>query len=180
MTANPQIQIRPSARSRHLSLAVYRDGSVVLTAPQRAEQSRIKQFLVEKMPWIQKKLAFFLRQSARPVLTVQPEAVRGHRLMAQELVKSRLEYFNHRYQLTYHRVTIKYQKTRWGSCSQKGNLNFNYKIALLPSSLADYLVVHELCHLQEMNHSKRFWNLVAITIPDYRDCRRKLKQIRLH
>ncbi len=69
--------------------------------------------------------------------------------------------------LNYKRVTIRDQKSRWGSCSSKGNLNFNYRLILLPEYMMHYVIVHELCHLLEMNHSQRFWVLVSLTIPDY-------------
>jgi len=74
-------------------------------------------------------------------------------------------------------VKIRDQSSRWGSCSWKGNLNFSYKLVLLPEHLADYVVVHELCHLREMNHSPRFWALVSQTVPDYRAKRRELKKL---
>jgi len=91
------------------------------------------------------------------------------------LAKQRLEYFNQKYGFKFNRISIKNQKTRWGSCSKKGNLNFNYNIALLPEQLADYIIVHELCHLQELNHSRKFWGLVAQSFPDYLNLRKKLK-----
>ena len=99
---------------------------------------------------------------------------------AEILVKQRLEYFNQFYNYKWGRVTIRNQKTRWGSCSKKGNLNFNYKIALLTPNQADYIIVHELCHLKEFNHSVRFWNLVAETVPDYREVRNSLRTNGLH
>ncbi len=95
---------------------------------------------------------------------------------ARILVKNRIDYFNKIYNFKVNRVTIKNQRSRWGSCSKKGNLNFNYKIALLPSSLADYVIVHELCHLKEFNHSKNFWDLVKISVPNYKEIRRKFRQ----
>ncbi len=98
-----------------------------------------------------------------------------YKTRAGKLVMGRLEYFNQFYKFKFNRVFIRNQKSRWGSCSSKGNLNFNYKIALLPPALADYLIVHELCHLGEMNHSLRFWQLVSEQIPDYKKLRRELK-----
>lgn len=93
---------------------------------------------------------------------------------AATLVKERLEYFNQFYNYKYGRVAIRNQKTRWGSCSKKGNLNFNYKIVLLSPKQADYIIVHELCHLKEFNHSERFWILVAKVVPDYKEVRKSL------
>ena len=95
---------------------------------------------------------------------------------ARELVLGRLEYFNRFYGLLWNRVSIRNQKTRWGSCSKKKNLNFHYKLALVPAPLADYVVVHELCHLKEFNHSGRFWDLVAETIPDHQRRRKELQK----
>ena len=95
---------------------------------------------------------------------------------ALEIVKNRIEYFNTFYNYKWNRIVIRNQKTRWGSCSRRGNLNFNYKIALLPQKSSDYIIVHELCHLGEFNHSQKFWDLVAKTIPDYKGIRRDLRK----
>jgi predicted metal-dependent hydrolase len=94
---------------------------------------------------------------------------------ALDLVKNKLEHFNKFYNFKYNKVTVRNQSTRWGSCSKSGNLNFNYKLALLPENLVDYVVVHELCHLGEFNHSKNFWDLVARTVPNYKDRRQELR-----
>lgn len=94
---------------------------------------------------------------------------------ALDLVKNKLEHFNKFYNFKYNKVTVRNQSTRWGSCSKSGNINFNYKLALLPESLLDYVVVHELCHLGEFNHSKNFWDLVARTVPDYKERRQELR-----
>ena len=91
------------------------------------------------------------------------------------LVKNKLEHFNQFYNFKYNKVTIRNQSTRWGSCSRRGNINFNYKLALLPENLVDYVIVHELCHLGEFNHSKDFWNLVAKTMSDYKERRQELR-----
>lgn len=98
---------------------------------------------------------------------------------ARSLARARCAYFNQFYNFTYGQIAIRNQTSRWGSCSKKGNLNFNYKIVMLSPELADYLVVHELCHLGEFNHSPNFWKLVEKTLPDYKELRKKLKAIRL-
>lgn len=99
---------------------------------------------------------------------------------ARQLVRQRLEYYNQFYGFQYGRVSIKNQRSRWGSCSRLCNLNFNYRLVNIPIELADYIVVHELCHLKEMNHSVRFWRLVAQVMPDYLARRQRLKKIRIN
>ncbi|MEI7424929.1 MAG: M48 family metallopeptidase [Candidatus Staskawiczbacteria bacterium] len=98
---------------------------------------------------------------------------------ARILVENRLSVINKFYNYNINRISIKNTKTRWGSCSSKGNLNFNYKIIYLEPKFVDYLIVHELCHLGQMNHSKRFWALVCKTIPDYDKINKELKRINI-
>ena len=99
--------------------------------------------------------------------------------LARTLAESRISYYNKFYGFKINRIAIKNSKTRWGSCSKKGNLNFNYKIALLPPELANYVIVHELCHLGEFNHSARFWKLVERTIPNWREIRHTFRRVRV-
>jgi hypothetical protein len=101
------------------------------------------------------------------------------REQARTLVENRLSYINKFYNFKINRIAIKNTTTRWGSCSSKGNLNFNYKIIYLKPHLADYLIVHELCHLGELNHSKKFWALVSKTVPDYDRINKELKRIHI-
>lgn len=102
---------------------------------------------------------------------------RTHKEFARERISTRLAYWNSILQFPYGRVAIRNQSSRWGSCSKKGNLNFNYRIAFLPEHLMDYVIVHELCHLKEFNHSERFWTLVAEILPDYKNAYSDLKAI---
>ncbi len=96
---------------------------------------------------------------------------------ARELTLARLAHFNQHYHFEWNRVAIRNQRRCWGSCSAKKNLNFNYKILFLPPYLADYLIVHEMCHLVELNHGKKFWDLVAEQIPNPKQCARDLRAI---
>ncbi len=96
---------------------------------------------------------------------------------ARELAHRKVDEYSKIYNVTYNRIAIRNQRTRWGSCSRRGNLNFSYKIALLPEELSDYIIVHEVCHLGEFNHSKNFWNLVAQTIPNHEELRKKLNKV---
>lgn len=94
---------------------------------------------------------------------------------AKELFTKRLELFSNKIGVKVNTVRVKNQKTRWGSCSQKGNLNFNWKLIMAPRFIFDYVVVHELCHIKQMNHSKEFWLLVENQISDYKEMRKWLK-----
>lgn len=100
-----------------------------------------------------------------------------HKETARAFVTERVMHWNSFYNFEINRIAIRNQKTCWGSCSEHKNLNFNYKLLFLPEHLADYIVVHELCHLAELNHSPRFWNLVAQTLPDYKVHRKELQKV---
>ncbi len=98
-----------------------------------------------------------------------------HKEQARALIGARLAHFNAHYNHPVRRVFIKNSKSRWGSCSSRGNLNFNYKLLFLPPEVVDYVVVHELCHLRHFNHGPEFWLLVAQALPNYKELRRLLR-----
>ncbi len=100
-----------------------------------------------------------------------------NRETARALALARLHYFNQHYGLTWNRITIRNQRRRWGSCTSLKNINFNYKIIFLPTHLQDYIIVHELCHLVELNHGQGFWDMVAEQIPQYKTCVAELRVI---
>lgn len=101
---------------------------------------------------------------------------RWYRRFAHTIIAERLAHWNAHYGYTWTRVAIKEQKTRWGSCSRRGSLNFNWRLLLAPLPVLDYVVIHELCHLKAPNHAPGFWALVAETCPDYRERRDWLRQ----
>ena len=101
----------------------------------------------------------------------------AYKELARDIIAKRVAYFNERYGFSFGRIAIKNQKRCWGSCSAKKNLNFNYKVIFLPEPLMDYVIVHELCHLKELNHGSQFWNLVGEAVPDYKEKRAHLKRI---
>ncbi len=99
-----------------------------------------------------------------------------HKEEARVLVHEKITQLNMHYGFPIRKVAIRNTKSRWGSCSKQGNLNFNYKILFLPPHIADYIIVHELCHLKEFNHSADFWNLVAKVTPNHKDIRAELRK----
>lgn len=103
----------------------------------------------------------------------------AHKERARTQIQNRLAYWNTFYNFHHGRIAIRNQSSRWGSCSKKGNLNFNYRIIFLSETLMDYVIIHELCHLKEFNHSQNFWNLVAQAMPEYKKLRSELRKIPL-
>lgn len=176
---NVEYILRKTWRAKRMRLAVYCGGSVVVTAPQWMGQGVIERLILSKSQWLVDSIEHFKQFPPEPTATQRKAELLKHKDAALAIARERIAHFNQHYGFVFNQIAIKDQKTRWGSCSKKGNLNFNYKIALLPPELCDYLVVHELCHLGEFNHSKTFWDLVCMTIPDYATLRKELKNIKL-
>ncbi|MEJ0053880.1 MAG: SprT family zinc-dependent metalloprotease [bacterium] len=174
--------LRESNQARAVRITVRADGSVSVTKPVRVSLRLAEKFVEEKQEWIEKTRERFAKRRAngkdRVVLpklrrgtSTRREAVRTIRT----LIGERLAHFNREYGYKVGTISIRDQKTRWGSCSLKGNLSFNYRLLYLPPTHRDYVIVHELCHIKEHNHSKAFWLLVGRTIPDARAIRRELR-----
>jgi len=100
-----------------------------------------------------------------------------YKKIAEKAIKDKVLFFAGLYGVPVKRVAIRNQRTRWGSCSKLGNLNFNYKIIFLPDNLMNMVIVHEICHLLEFNHSQRFWNHVARVFPNYRELTKQLRKV---
>jgi predicted metal-dependent hydrolase len=171
---------RRSARARRMRLAVHRDGSVVLTTPARSAADAGEGFVLRHVRWLAEKIEFFRRlPPLHPAARYGRREYMAHREEARALVLAKIEQFRVPLKASYNRVSIRNQKTCWGSCSRKGNLNFNYKILFLPGHLQDYVIVHELAHLREFSHSPRFWAHVGSILPDWPARRRELRGMRL-
>lgn len=154
-----------------LAVQIRTDGTVIARAPLRMPKDRILCFLSEKASWIRMQQGRMqerekMRQQARIHLDAAQEKELRER--AKSVLAQRTAYFARQIGVTYGRITVRDQKTRWGSCSQTGNLNFNFRLILAPLEVLDYVVVHELCHRRQMNHSTQFWQEVAQVLPDYR------------
>lgn len=167
--------MRKHRRARYMRLTVEPSGEVMLTLPRPVSFATGEKFLLEKAGWIREKLSFFERQPKRSLPKGNREEYAARKEEARALILSRLEALNAPYGVTWGRVSIRNQKTRWGSCSREGSLSFSYRLLFLPPHLRDYVIVHELCHRREFNHSPAFWSLVARTFPDYRELRRALR-----
>lgn len=156
-------------RSHRKTLALeIKRGKLLVRAPLAATDAQIECFLYAHRSWIQTHLAQAAereRQASRQRLT--PEAQAQLMARAREVIPQRVAHYAPLVGVTYGRVTIRCQRTRWGSCSARGNLNFNCLLMLAPEPVLDSVIVHELCHRKEMNHSQRFYQQVLRVFPDY-------------
>ena len=163
------------ARRKTMSLKVNRDGSLTVRAPYRVPVQTADLFVENHKKWIQEKLLENERQERlRPVYTDEERA--AGKALAAKILGEKCRQFAGMMGVDYGHITIREQKTRWGSCSTRGNLNFNWKLVLMPERIQDYLVVHELAHRLEMNHSAAFWAVVERILPDYRERQRWLRE----
>ncbi|MGF0034688.1 M48 family metallopeptidase [Bariatricus sp. SGI.154] len=164
------------SRRRTIAIQVKADGQVIVRSPYSISKNQIDQFVKEKRAWILRQQEEL--QNAREKKTVITEEMRRQGVRkALEHIPERVAYYASIMGVSYGRITIREQKTRWGSCSDKGNLNFNWKLVLMPEEVLDYVVVHELAHRKEMNHSKEFWKIVEKVFPDYKERRKTLTEM---
>jgi len=172
-----EYELRRSAR-RTLAIEVREDGSVLVRAPRNCSKERIEAFLGRKQAWIEEKVNFQKKkqQRAEEIQPLSEAQARLYRESAREIFRAKAEYYSGIMRVTFGRIAVRDQKTRWGSCSAQGNLNFNWRLIFAPAGVLDYVVVHELAHRREMNHSARFWAVVEETMPDYRKYKKWLAE----
>ncbi len=166
-------------RSGRKTLALYvrRDGRLEVRAPLRTSRAYIDEFVLQKRDWIENtRSRLTARQEARKTILLTEAEEAAYRKQAKARLQQKCRQFSAAMGLTCGEIRINGAKTRWGSCNRKGGLNFTYRLMLVPEELMDYVVVHELAHLKEMNHSGRFWSIVEQTMPDYRARRKKLRE----
>src|SRR3989339_434018 len=160
--------LRKHTKAKGIRVVVLAGGEVVVTIPKFLNKAKAEHFLLQKTDWLQQKI---MEQSAVVVtdLTIQSkDHYKKYKETARKFLVTRVALWAHTLGLSYKSIKIKNTHTRWGSCSRKGNLNFHYKIIFLPTELQDYLIVHELCHLCELNHSPAFWQQVSKALPQYK------------
>lgn len=153
------------SRRRSVGIRIDDSGEITVRAPLRMPEREIRQVLESKRSWIEKTLAKISSRPQLPKLTAEEVNALADRALKE--IPPRVAARAKQMGVTYGRITIRNQKTRWGSCSAKGNLNFNCLLMLTPPEVIDSVVVHELCHLLEMNHSNEFYQHVLRVYPDY-------------
>ena len=175
----PHIIRRHSRRARRISMTVKLDGQAVLTVPFGATESAIARFIEESRAWLERQTARLSRYKHDVFLSRSRREYLARRKEARALVYAALEKLGPKYGYSWGRVSIKNLLRNWGSCSERKNLNFNFKLVYVPPRIAEYVVFHELCHLEAFDHSPRFWALVAREFPDHLTLRREMKKYHL-
>ena len=175
-----EVEIIRSHR-KSIAIEVCPDCHLRVRAPYRMSGAQINAFVEEKAKWIEKHIQMMREKQERrakepPVEKLSLEEIKELAGQAMQVLPPKVCFYAEQIGVDYGRITIRNQKTRWGSCSGKGNLNFNCLLMLAPESVQDYVVIHELCHRKEMNHSQRFWAEVAKIMPDYQEKRRWLRE----
>lgn len=178
-----EVEIIRSKR-RSMAIQIRTDGSVVVRVPMHASDRAIKRFVSAHARWIADNRGQMFER--RKKLADNPYDIpaweslsAADKKIAQQKIMEHVDYYARRMEIDYGSISMRNQKSRWGSCSSKGNLNFNYRLAYLPEELLDYVVVHELAHRRHMDHSAAFWEEVETYYPAYKKCRQMLNDILL-
>lgn len=168
------VELERSSR-KTLSISVNQEGVLRVKAPLRMPNQEIERFIRQKTFWIYKQAKRMeMMKDSRAAYTLEEE--NAYRERARRVLTDKTEYYKRLVGVDYGKIRIGDQKTRWGSCSSRGTISYSWRLILMPEEIQDYVVVHELCHRLEMNHSERFWKLVGGILPDYAGRRAWLKK----
>lgn len=162
------------SKRRTVSLQVRRDGSVLVRAPLKASEKAIDEFVIKHENWIKSKQE--IAKNRHLPEDFSENEVKELKNKLKEIITPILEKYSKIMGVEPIKVSINSAKTRFGSCSSKKTLNFSYRLVLYPYEAIEYVCVHELAHLKEMNHSKKFWQIVASILPDYKKRKELLKK----
>ena len=182
------------SKRKTIAIEINREGRVLVRAPYNVGNLRIREFVESHSGWIEKNLKKIKEQRSADHMTGDSDGFDADGIIstdnlpelseadiatltdtAKVVIPGKAALYAEQIGVTYGRITIRHQKSRWGSCSAKGNLNFNCLLMQAPEEILDYVIIHELCHRKQMNHSSKFWAEVEAVCPDYKKRRRWLK-----
>jgi predicted metal-dependent hydrolase len=168
--------LQKSIRARRMRLSVGLGSIVTVVIPWYFSERKAEMFLQKKASWVLKKMEHFSKVGEVVKISGSRRDYLKNKELARRFVLQKIKEIDKDGKFVFSRIAIKNNKSRWGSCSKKGNLNFNYRIIFLSEKLVRYLIVHELCHLKEFNHSRQFWSLVGEYVSDYKILTKELKK----
>lgn len=169
-----KFRLNNSKKAKRLKIAVHPGGEVVVTKPWFISETSAKRFIKSKIDWIEKNIEKQKKYKPSKLKTSKEDYLKNKK-KAKAFLERRVDYYSKIYGVGPRKIFVRNQKTRWGSCSSRGNLSFNWQIIKLPEHMANYIIVHEICHLRELNHSKKFWDLVALVAPRYKEIRKLIR-----
>ena len=165
------------SKRRTISIEITTEQSIIIRAPFGTPDKKIENILQQKQTWITNNILKIQQRNLLPDLPkFTDQELMNFKTTAMNDITNRVEFFSSIIGVTYFKISFGLQKTRWGSCSSKGNLRFNCLLMCAPPEIRDYVVVHELCHRKYMNHSSDFWNEVQTAFPIFKDARQWLKE----
>lgn len=165
------------SKRKTLAVSVTADGKVVVRAPRYFPKSEITRFITEKQDWIERHIKQAkIREKNQKVFCMTQKEREAYIREARSVITQLCSVYAKRMGVSFQKITIREQKTRWGSASSKGNLNFNWKLILMPRKVLEYVVVHELSHLKVMDHSPAFYRVVEQYMPDYKQPKQWLSE----
>lgn len=171
--------IKNNKRSKTITLHVADNGDIIATKPWYVVDMFVEVFIKKHEQWILKQRDHMQHKEQHQPYRGTKEEYKQYKQKARLHIATKVEYYCKIYNTQYSSISIRNQKTRWGSCSSEKKLNFNYRVLFLPEELQNYIIVHEVCHLCEMNHSREFWKLVEKQIPSYKRARKTIQQYNL-
>ena len=161
------------SKRKTLCLQITNDLRIVVRSPHRVSKASIDDFVNKHSDWIEKKIA---QMKSRPAINeLSCDDIEALKKNTEEIIAPRISYYSNLMGLSPNKISISSAKKRFGSCSSQGNINFSFRLALYPQEATEYVIVHELAHLKEMNHSKKFWQIVEKYMPDYKERRKLLR-----
>jgi predicted metal-dependent hydrolase len=172
----PVIHETLRTRRRTLALQVTAEGRLIVRAPERLSEAAIRKFVLEKSGWIDRTVRRMTERAKTAPPPLPPREEARMKALALDAFIERACLYAARMGVTFRKIRLNSARTRWGSCGPQGNLSFNWRLIQAPTEVLDYVVVHELAHLTELNHSPRFWARVAAFCPEYRAAKRWLKE----
>lgn len=175
----PKYFLKRNFKIKNLRVTIKEDGQVSVSAPMWLSVAKIEDFLQRKSDWIAHKINLIKNQEAKIILPKGKKDYLQNKEKARKIITQKTKEVCEKIGLQFTKIRIGNQKSRWGSCAKNGTLSFNYKLIYLPENLREYIIVHEVCHLKELNHSSRFWRLVDDSFPSRKECRKNLKKFNL-